>query len=136
VTDEPQDVVELPTRRDYDRVGVSPTKNRLLIETVWRRILILAGLIVLVMIVLIWKTEKDSCIRNSGIRLGFNNLANTQAQYIKDGIERAVNIAKAPDATNASKAAARQAIEQGPIILRAQKPVRILDCGGLFPDNK
>lgn len=103
-------------------------------EDVYRRTVILFVLLVVVLTAGWWKNERDSCIRNSGIRNGFNRTVIIQRSFLATARDRNQAIVDNPHSDRLSRSSARKAVADYDALIDAQRPVHVLNCGGLFPD--
>jgi hypothetical protein len=75
-----------------------------------------------------WLTEKDSCQRQSGVRMSAYSVASTASMARKADAENADREGKPVKAKEYRRLAA--------IYDRAAQKSKALDCGGLFPDTQ
>ena len=115
-------------RSGHDRRGLAVLATRRFVAALFLTACVL-------IIVLTWKSEKDSCIRNSGVRSGFNATVGIQSMFLQAARARNERTLTDPKISPIAKNAARDAIRDYDVLLKAQRPVRELDCGGLFPEN-
>jgi hypothetical protein len=101
-----------------------------------RLVVILFVLVMLYVTALTWKSEKDSCTRNAGVRGGFNSLTTQQGDFLTTQRTRALVTINDPVSTPEQVKASKEAVKAYDQLIAAQRPVRVLDCGGLFPDNQ
>lgn len=120
----------------HDSGAVGEARPRRRAEDVYRLAIILFVTTVLLGTLGLWKTERDSCLRNAGVRAGFNGLVTIQGQFLSTARDRNLATYRSPKSDATMRASALEAVRAYDRLISAQRPVKTLDCGGVFPDNQ